>query len=104
MLLTAALAAAQQGDANAFTEFSPSPSPEPSPSPSPEPSPEFVRVGYYVNNEYADPDLAAAPPERPVVEKLQRSIMADYPRHARACCCVFSCVCVCVCCVCVPLC
>lgn len=41
---------------------------------------EFVRVGYYVNNEYADPALAEAPPERPQLDKLQRNIMADHPR------------------------
>ena len=41
---------------------------------------EFVRVGYYVNNEYTDPDLADNPPEKPLLEKLQRNIMADHPR------------------------
>ena len=31
---------------------------------------EFVRVGYYVNNEYADPELAENPPTKPVFEKV----------------------------------
>ncbi|KAF8072620.1 ASF1B [Scenedesmus sp. PABB004] len=44
---------------------------------------EFVRVGYYVNVEYTDPELLD--PERPLpnpplLSKLQRSIMADHPR------------------------
>lgn len=43
---------------------------------------EFVRVGYYVNIEYTDPELAEAEvkPNPPVISKLQRSIMADHPR------------------------
>jgi len=44
---------------------------------------EFVRVGYYVNNEYMeeyDPDN----PPRPVdINKLQRNILADKPRVTR---------------------
>ncbi len=43
---------------------------------------EFVRVGYYVNNEYADADLAENPPEKPLLDKLQRNIMSDHPRRA----------------------
>lgn len=62
---------------------------------------EFVRVGYYVNNEYSDPELAENPPAKPVFEKvrsttpahpsqtpplsfhcfqLQRNILASNPR------------------------
>ena len=42
---------------------------------------EFVRVGYYVNNEYTDPELAGEnAPAAPQIDKLQRNIMADYPR------------------------
>ena len=41
---------------------------------------EFVRVGYYVNSEYTEPELIEAPPEVPHIEKLQRNIMTDYPR------------------------
>ena len=32
---------------------------------------EFVRVGYYVNNEYGDPELAENPPAKPVIEKVR---------------------------------
>ena len=31
---------------------------------------EFVRVGYYVNNEYADPELAENPPTKPAFDKV----------------------------------
>ena len=31
---------------------------------------EFVRVGYYVNNEYTDPELAENPPAKPIFEKV----------------------------------
>lgn len=43
---------------------------------------EFVRVGYYVNIEYTDPELLdpEKQPHQPVIAKLQRNIMADHPR------------------------
>lgn len=44
---------------------------------------EFVRVGYYVNNEYTDEALIADPPTKTVVEKVQRSILAEKPRVTR---------------------
>jgi histone chaperone ASF1 len=44
---------------------------------------EFVRVGYYVNNEYTDTELAENPPSKPEIEKIQRSILADKPRVTR---------------------
>ena len=44
---------------------------------------EFVRVGYYVNNEYTDEALKAEPPAKPVIEKVQRSILAEKPRVTR---------------------
>jgi histone chaperone ASF1 len=44
---------------------------------------EFVRVGYYVNNEYDDELLAADPPSKPVIDKLRRVILADKPRVTR---------------------
>lgn len=44
---------------------------------------EFVRVGYYVNNEYTDESLAQEPPQQVVVEKLQRNILADKPKVTR---------------------
>ncbi|KAK3718755.1 Histone chaperone asf1 [Vermiconidia calcicola] len=44
---------------------------------------EFVRVGYYVNNEYLDEALAAEPPAKPVIEKVRRNILAEKPRVTR---------------------
>ena len=44
---------------------------------------EFIRVGYYVNNAYNEPELEETPPERPIVEKLRREILADKPRVTR---------------------
>jgi len=44
---------------------------------------EFVRVGYYVNNEYDDEVLAAEPPSKPVIEKVKRVILAEKPRVTR---------------------
>ncbi|KAG2484517.1 hypothetical protein HYH03_016657 [Edaphochlamys debaryana] len=44
---------------------------------------EFIRVGYYVNNEYVDEELRENPPEVPRVDRLQRSILADHPRVTR---------------------
>ncbi|KIW00891.1 uncharacterized protein PV09_07643 [Verruconis gallopava] len=44
---------------------------------------EFVRVGYYVNNEYTDPELAENPPSKPVIEKIRRNILAEKPRVTR---------------------
>lgn len=44
---------------------------------------EFVRVGYYVNNEYTDEALIADPPSKPIIEKVRRSILAEKPRVTR---------------------
>ncbi|CAG8459289.1 4327_t:CDS:2 [Dentiscutata heterogama] len=44
---------------------------------------EFVRVGYYVNNEYIEEELRENPPERVVLDKLYRNILADKPRVTR---------------------
>ncbi|PVV04607.1 hypothetical protein BB560_000894 [Smittium megazygosporum] len=44
---------------------------------------EFVRVGYYVNNEYNTEELRETPPERPVLEKIYREILANKPRVTR---------------------
>ncbi len=41
---------------------------------------EFVRIGYYVNNEYEDPELRDNPPPEPNFNKLVRTIAADQPR------------------------
>ncbi|EME39963.1 hypothetical protein DOTSEDRAFT_74734 [Dothistroma septosporum NZE10] len=44
---------------------------------------EFVRVGYYVNNEYADPAMNEEPPAKPDLDKIRRNILADKPRVTR---------------------
>ena len=41
---------------------------------------EFIRVGYYVNNEYDEEDLRENPPATPQIERLVRNILADKPR------------------------
>lgn len=44
---------------------------------------EFVRVGYYVNNEYDSEELAAEPPAKPVIERIRRNVLAEKPRVTR---------------------
>jgi len=46
-------------------------------------SKEFIRVGYYVNNEYIDPEMRENPSAIPQFEKLQRNILATSPRVTR---------------------
>ncbi|KFM57813.1 Histone chaperone asf1, partial [Stegodyphus mimosarum] len=46
-------------------------------------SKEFIRVGYYVNNEYVDPEMRENPPAVPQFDKLQRNILATSPRVTR---------------------
>ena len=41
---------------------------------------EFVRVGYYVNNDYDDEQLKEEPPQKVLIDKVQRNILADKPR------------------------
>ncbi|XP_071703378.1 probable histone chaperone ASF1A [Rutidosis leptorrhynchoides] len=41
---------------------------------------EFVRVGYYVNNDYEDEHLREEPPQKVIIDKIQRNILADKPR------------------------
>lgn len=41
---------------------------------------EFVRVGYYVNNDYDDEQLREEPPPKLLIDKVQRNILADKPR------------------------
>lgn len=43
-------------------------------------SQEFIRVGYYVNNEYDDEQLREEPPPKVLIDKVQRNILADKPR------------------------
>ncbi|XP_014717178.1 histone chaperone ASF1B [Equus asinus] len=44
---------------------------------------EFIRVGYYVNNEYLTPELREHPPLKPDFSQLQRNILASNPRVTR---------------------
>ncbi|XP_015791339.1 histone chaperone ASF1A [Tetranychus urticae] len=44
---------------------------------------EFIRIGYYINNEYTEEELKENPPPQPQFEKLQRNILATYPRVTR---------------------
>jgi len=39
-----------------------------------------VRVGYYVNNDYDDEQLREEPPQKVLIDKVQRNILADKPR------------------------
>ncbi|MCD7451821.1 Histone chaperone asf1b [Datura stramonium] len=41
---------------------------------------EFIRVGYYVNNDYDDEHLKEEPPQKVLVDRVQRNILADKPR------------------------
>lgn len=41
---------------------------------------EFVRVGYYVNNDYDDEQLREEPPPKVLIDRIQRNILADKPR------------------------
>lgn len=44
---------------------------------------EFVRVGYFINNDYTDTELRENPPPKPIFEKLTRNILASKPRVTR---------------------
>jgi len=44
---------------------------------------EFVRVGYYVNNEYMNPEMRESPPEITEFSQLQRNILSSAPRVTR---------------------
>lgn len=44
---------------------------------------EFVRVGYFINNDYTDPELKEVPPAKPQFDKLTRNILASKPRVTR---------------------
>jgi histone chaperone ASF1 len=44
---------------------------------------EFVRVGYYVSNEYDSEELNAEPPAKPIIERVKRNILAEKPRVTR---------------------
>ncbi|KAG0049382.1 Histone chaperone asf1 [Gryganskiella cystojenkinii] len=44
---------------------------------------EFVRIGYYVNNDYLEEEMRENPPEQIQYEKLFRSILAEKPKVTR---------------------
>jgi histone chaperone ASF1 len=44
---------------------------------------EFVRIGYYVNNEYSEPYDPDSPPNPVDINLLYRNILADQPRVTR---------------------
>jgi histone chaperone ASF1 len=44
---------------------------------------EFVRVGYYVNNEYDSDEHNADPPAKPIIDKIRRNVLAEKPRVTR---------------------
>jgi histone chaperone ASF1 len=44
---------------------------------------EFVRVGYYVNNEYDTEELNAEPPAKPIIERVRRNVLEAKPRVTR---------------------
>lgn len=44
---------------------------------------EFVRVGYFINNDYNDAELRENPPQKPLFDKLTRNILASKPRVTR---------------------
>ena len=44
---------------------------------------EFIRIGYYVNNEYDLPEMNENPPEVVDIARVMRSILADSPRVTR---------------------
>ncbi|KAL1502766.1 hypothetical protein ABEB36_007864 [Hypothenemus hampei] len=46
-------------------------------------SQEFIRVGYFINNEYSDPELKENPPSPPQFDKVTRNILASEPRVTR---------------------
>lgn len=41
---------------------------------------EFIRVGYYVNNDYDDEKLREEPPQKVLIDRVQKNILADKPR------------------------
>ena len=44
---------------------------------------EFIRVGYYVNNEYESEEMRENPPEEVQLDKVQREVLASKPRVTR---------------------
>ena len=44
---------------------------------------EFIRIGYYVNNEYETPEMNENPPDQVDIARVVRNILADSPRVTR---------------------
>lgn len=44
---------------------------------------EFIRVGYYVHNDYEDPELRETPPEKVDLSKVRREVLVEKPRVTR---------------------
>ncbi|KDR08478.1 histone chaperone asf1-like [Zootermopsis nevadensis] len=44
---------------------------------------EFVRVGYFINNDYTEPEVKENPPAQPQFDKVFRNILASEPRVTR---------------------
>jgi histone chaperone ASF1 len=44
---------------------------------------EFIRVGYYVNNEYESQELKENPPEKVDLTKVRREVLVSKPRVTR---------------------
>ncbi|KAF7551540.1 hypothetical protein G7Z17_g4957 [Cylindrodendrum hubeiense] len=44
---------------------------------------EFIRIGYYVNNEYDSEELNTEPPAKPIIERVKRNVLAEKPRVTR---------------------
>lgn len=44
---------------------------------------EFIRVGYFINNEYKDQEMKENPPSPPQFENVLRNILASEPRVTR---------------------
>lgn len=41
---------------------------------------EFVRAGYYVNNDYDTEQLREEPPQKVLIDRIQRYVLPDEPR------------------------
>lgn len=44
---------------------------------------EFIRIGYYVNNDYQEEELKLNPPECVIIDKIERNILSEKPRVTR---------------------
>ncbi|KAF3907112.1 hypothetical protein ABW21_db0203608 [Orbilia brochopaga] len=44
---------------------------------------EFIRVGYYVSNEYDNEEMNNEPPKQPQLERIVKNVLAEKPRVTR---------------------